>query len=199
LKILGWKVVLRAIDATDLVQLNAWANDPELAQLEGSWHFPSSMEFHRRWFEGLQHDDLNKRFAIDAPDLGLIGLASLMAIDWKNGHATHGMMLGDKETRGKGYGTDTVMAVTRYAFEELRLERLDTTIIEYNAASLHVYCRKCGWKEEGRRRRWFFRAGRYWDQVLAGITREDYLALAASTNYWQTSEGDTPASPRPAE
>lgn len=90
------------------------------------------------------------------------------------------------------------MAVMRYAFEELRLERLDTTMVEYNAASLHVYCRKCGWKEEGRRRHWFFRAGRYWDQVLAGITRKDYLALAASTNYCQASEGGAPVSPRPA-
>ena len=195
MKILGRKVVLRAIEEADLPALHVWANDPELAQLEGSWHFPSSMDFHKRWLEVLQNDELNKRFAIDAPDLGLVGLASLMAIDWKNRHATHGIVLGDKAVRGRGYGTDTIMAVMRYAFEELGLERLDTTIIEYNVMSLDVFCRKCGWKEEGRRKRWYFRAGRYWDQVLVGITREDYLALAASTNYWQVSGSPGPAGP----
>jgi RimJ/RimL family protein N-acetyltransferase len=186
MKILGRRVVLRAIEATDLVQLNTWANDPELAHLEGSWHFPSSMEFHKTWFEALQRDGLNKRFAIQTPDLGLIGLASLMAIDWKNGHAHHGMMLGDKQTRGKGYGTDTIMAVMRYAFEELRLERLETGMIEYNAASLHVYCKKCGWKEEGRMRSWFFHRNRRWDKIITGITKGDYLALIAENKYWDT-------------
>ncbi|HTW93003.1 MAG TPA: GNAT family protein [bacterium] len=186
MNILGKKVVLRAIEPADLTRLNAWANDPELAHLEGSWHFPSSMEFHKRWLEALQEDRLNQRFAISAPDLGLIGLASLMSIDWKNGHAHQGTVLGAKDARDKGYGTDTVMAIMRYAFEELRLERLETFMIEYNAVSLHVYCQKCGWKEEGRRKRRYFQIGRYWDQVLIGITREDYLALIAENKYWDT-------------
>lgn len=59
------------------------------------------MEFQQTWFEALQHDETNKRFTLDVPDFGLVGLASLMAIDWKNWHATNGMMLGDKSTRGK--------------------------------------------------------------------------------------------------
>jgi len=73
------------------------------------------MGFHKKWFESLQGDDLNQRFAIDTPDLGCIGLSSLMNIDWRNNRAWHGVMLGDVDTRGKGYGFDAVMATMRYA------------------------------------------------------------------------------------
>ena len=184
--ILGRKVVLRAIEEGDLPSLHKWANDPEIWHLLGGWHFPGSMEFERRWFLSLQTDSLNQRFAIQAPDVGLIGTANLVQIDWKNGHATHSVMLGDKDVRGRGYGTDATMAIMRYAFEELRLERLESTVIEYNPVSLPVLCGKCGWKEEGRLRRWFFRGNRYWDSIVVGVTRDDYTALIAKNRYWDT-------------
>jgi RimJ/RimL family protein N-acetyltransferase len=186
MNILGRTVMLRAIEEEDLPTLHKWANDPEIWGQLGGWHFPSSMEFERKWFLSLQSDNLNQRFAIQAPNRGLIGTANLVDIDWKNNHAFHGMMLGDKDIRGKGYGTDTIMAIMRYAFEELHLERLDSGMIEYNKISLHTYCQKCGWKEEGRMRRWFFRTNRYWDRIIVGVTREDYTALVAANRYWDT-------------
>ena len=151
----GKRVVLRGIEEEDLPLLHKWANDPEIRHQLGGRHFPSSMDYELRWFASLQTDHLNQRFAIDVPELGLIGTANLVEIDWKNNHAHHGMMLGDKGIRGMGYGIDTIMAVERYAFEELHLERLDGSMIEYNQASLNVYCGKCGWREEGRSRRGF--------------------------------------------
>jgi RimJ/RimL family protein N-acetyltransferase len=190
MNICGRKVTLRAIEEEDLPLLHEWANDPDIWYLLGGWHFPSSMEFERRWFASLQSDPLNQRFAIEAPNLGLIGTANLVEIDWKNNHAYHGMMLGDQAARGRGFGIDTIMAVMRYAFEELHLERLDGSMIEYNVASLNVYCRKCGWKEEGRLRRWYFRRNRYWDKVIVGITRDDYFGLIAENHYWDPG-GDT--------
>jgi RimJ/RimL family protein N-acetyltransferase len=186
MNILGKKVVLRAIEETDLATLHRWANDPEIWYLLGGWHFPSSIEAQKKWFQSLQSDPLNQRFAVDAPELGLIGTANLVEIDWKNNHAFHGMMLGDKDIRGKGYGIDTIMAVMRYAFEELHLERIDGSMIENNQVSLNVYCSKCGWKEEGRLRRWYFRKNRYWDKIVVGITRDDYFALIAENRYWDT-------------
>jgi RimJ/RimL family protein N-acetyltransferase len=77
------------------------------------------------------------------------------------------------------------MATMRYAFEELNLERLDGSMLEYNQISISTYCgKKLGWKEEGRRRNYYFRKGRYWDQILVGITRQDYLELIERTRYW---------------
>ncbi|CAN5174178.1 GNAT family protein [soil metagenome] len=182
----GNKVILRAIEEEDLPQLHIWANDEVLWANLGGWRFPSSFDSLRAWFEGLKGDTLNQRFAIEArADKRLIGTANLVNIDWKNNNAFHGMMLGAEGDRGKGYGCDTVMAIMRYAFDEMHLERLDTDIIEHNEASYALYVGKCGWKEEGRLRRWHFRQGRYWDKFVIGVTRDDYAALAEASQYWR--------------
>jgi RimJ/RimL family protein N-acetyltransferase len=184
MNIIGKEVFLRAIEEDDLPTLHKWANTPELWYMLGGWHFPGSMVSVKKWFDSLQNDQLIQRFAVEAPDSGLIGTANLVNIDWKNRHATHGLMLGDKEIRGKGYGIDTVMAMLRYAFEELNFERLDASIIEYNEPVLGVGLKKCGWKEEGRRRNWYFRQNRYWEQILIGVTRQDYFDLIENNHYW---------------
>ena len=150
MNIKGKKVLLRAIEPQDLAQLQQWANDPEIQSGLGGWHFPSSSEDQRKWYASLSLGSINQRFALETPDHGLIGTANIVDIDWKNGNAFHGLMLGDKEIRGKGYGLDAVMTIMRYAFEELGLHRLDGSMIEYNEASLGLYIGKCGWKEEGR-------------------------------------------------
>lgn len=184
MNIKGKSIILRAIEEKDLEKLHKWANDPEIWYLLGGWHFPSSFDYQKQWFYGLKNDNLNQRFAIEAPEIGIIGTSNIVDIDWKNNHAFHGMMLGDVDTRGKSYGVDTIMATMRYAFEELHFKRLDGSIIEYNTISLNIYCKKLGWKEEGRQRNWYFRKNHYWDRVMVGITREDYFELTKKTNYW---------------
>jgi len=181
----GKKVILRAIEEQDLPQLHQWANDPDIWKLLGGWRFASSFESAKAWFQTLTANEKNLRYAIVTRDDGaLIGTANLVSIDMKNANAFHGMMLGPVAARRQGYGRDTVMTIMRYAFDELRLERLDTDIIEYNAPSYGLYVGACGWKEEGRQRRWHYRQGRYWDRIIVGVTREDYTDLLAQTGYW---------------
>lgn len=185
MKIIGKKITLRAIEESDLHSLHKWANDPVTQDAIGEIHFPSSIDFHRSWFERLKNDPLNQRFVVDAHEDGVIGISSIVNIDWRNRHAWHGLVLGESTHRGRGYGVDSIMATMRYAFDELNLERLDGAMIEYNTASIKAYCgEKLGWKEEGRRRNYFFRKGRYWDQIIVGITRSDYIELVEKTKYW---------------
>lgn len=185
MNIRGKKVLLRAIGEKDLELLHKWANEPEIWYMLGGWHFPSSMDYQKKWFENLKNDSLNQKFAIETPDLGLIGTINLVDIDWKNNHAFTGLQLGDKDIRGKGYGIDTFMAIERYAFEELHLERLDGSVIEYNKPGYGFITKHCGWKEEGRQRNWYFRKNRYWDRIVVGITREDYFELIKKNKYWE--------------
>lgn len=181
----GRKVRLRALEPDDIPHLHRWANDPALWRLLGGWQFPASQASTRTWLDGLAADRLNQRFGIERIEDGLLlGTANLVSIDWKNGTAFHGMMLGDSDIRGQGYGFDTVMTIMRYAFDALRLERLDSDIIEDNAASHRFYVGKCGWREEGRQRGWHFREGRRWDRILIGVTRQDYADLIAESDYW---------------
>lgn len=186
MNITGRLVTLRAVEALDLELLHTWANDPVTQDGIGEIHFPSSLDFHESWFRALKDDPLNQRFVVEAPDGRAIGIASLMNIDWRNRHAWHGLVIGEQTRRGEGLGTDAVMATMRYAFDELGLERLEGAMIEYNEASIAAYCgKRLGWKQEGRRSNYFYRKGRYWDQVLVGITKGEYLSLVEETGYWR--------------
>jgi RimJ/RimL family protein N-acetyltransferase len=186
MSIKGKVVTLRAIEEGDLETLHRWGNDPDLWALLGGWRFPSSMAQMRRWFDGLPGDQLNQRFAIDYPGTGLVGTANLVDINWKDNNAFHGMMIGDPGMRGKGVGVDVIMAMMRYAFDELHLRRLDGSMVAFNEASLAVYCGKCGWKDEGRQRDWYYRRGQYWDRIMVGVHVDDYRALVAANGYWDS-------------
>ena len=111
-------------------------------------------------------------------------MANLVEINWKDRNAFHGMLLGEKDLRGKGYGVDTIMAISRYAFEELGLMRLDSTIISNNEASIAVYTKRCGWQIEGVKKNAYFRRNKWWNQLVIGITRDDYFNLLKDNNYW---------------
>lgn len=180
----GSKVVLRAIEEKDLELLHKWSNDPEINYMLGGWHFPSSIQDQKKWFTGLNLSSNNQKFAIETEELGLIGMVNLVDINWKDKRAFTGMLLGDKDMRGKGYGVDTIMTMNRYAFEELGLMRLDGSMISYNEASVYVYTKKCGWVVEGKKKDAYFRKNQWWDEIIVGITRDNYFELLYSNNYW---------------
>src|SRR5690606_21845615 len=123
MNIKGKKVVLRAIEKRDLELIHQWSNDPEINYMLGGWHFPSSMQDQERWYESFSLNSVNQRFAVETEDFGLIGIANIIEINWKDRNAVYGVILGDKDIRGKGLGTDITMTIQRYVFEELNLKR----------------------------------------------------------------------------
>ena len=106
----------------------------------------------------------------------VIGMANLININFKDGNAEHGLLL-DKKYRGQGYGYAVVQAIMTYAFNELRLNRLETTIIASNQVSINLFVNKCGWAKEGILRNWYFRQGIFIDKVYLGILKEEFLNL----------------------
>lgn len=185
MNIQGKLVTLRAIETADIEQLNVWANSPELWEKLGGWHFPYSKQSTEQWVRNINNNDMkNQVYAIDTKEHGLIGTANLVNIDWKNKNAFHGMMLGDKESRGKGYAQDAVMTIMRYAFDELGLNRLDGDMISSNTLSINFYTKRCGWEVEGVKKDWFYRKGGFLDKVVVGITRSRFDEFNKLIDYW---------------
>ena len=61
----------------------------------------------------------------------------------------------------------------KYAFEELQLNKLYSTILEYNKASLSLY-KKCGWSIDGVLRESTFKENRYVNELAVSILKKDY-------------------------
>ncbi|MFC5542457.1 GNAT family N-acetyltransferase [Ureibacillus suwonensis] len=184
MNIKGKIVTLRAMEEEDQELLREMINDPEIEKMVGGYSFPVSKIQQRKWFESNINSQNNLRLIIETEEDGAIGFANIVNIDWKNRSAFHGIKIARKQFRSKGIGTDTVMAVMKYAFEELQLNRLDGTIIDYNEASKALYLKKCGWKIEGVRRKAVFKQNAYHDELIVGILREEYEDLIKETRYW---------------
>jgi RimJ/RimL family protein N-acetyltransferase len=181
--IYGKNILLRAMEPEDMEMLRATTNDPEIERMVGGWSFPISKAEQMNWYNRVISDKNNLRFIIETlEDHRAVGMVNLVEIDWKNRSAFHGIKLSPDTPKGRGIGTDAVMALMRYAFEELQLVRLDTTWVEYNMPSLGLY-KKCGWTVEGKKKKAKFSKGQYYDVYVGGILAEDYFEAKSRLNW----------------
>lgn len=184
MNIKGKIVTLRAMEEEDQELLREMINDPDIEKMVGGYSFPVSKAQQLSWFHTNSNTQDNIRLIIETKDDGPIGFANIVNIDWKNRSAFHGIKISNKKFRSRGIGTDTVMAIMKYTFEELQLNRLDGTIIKYNEPSKKLYCEKCGWQVEGIKRRAVFKLNEYHDEIMVGILRDEYFELISNNKYW---------------
>lgn len=84
----------------------------------------------------------------------------------------------DQAKAGHGYVPESVVVLTRFAFEQLRLHRLEICIIPRNANSLRVVA-KLGWRHEGRAERFLEINGVWEDHDRFGFTAEEWQSRVA--------------------
>ena len=105
----------------------------------------------------------------------LIGEIVLDVVDWSGRDAFVGLGIGETEYWSKGYGTDVMNVLLRFAFTEINLRRVTLTVFEYNPRAIRSY-EKAGFQHEGRKRLLLNREGKRWDELYMGILREEWLA-----------------------
>ena len=106
-------------------------------------------------------------------DPRLMGRAVIQWIEWANGHGFIRLGIGAAEDRGKGYGSQALKMLLRFAFAELNLFRLSAIVPDYNSAAIRLLA-KHGFVEEVRRRQSLERDGRRWDLLVFGLLAEEW-------------------------
>ena len=79
-----------------------------------------------------------------------------------------------KEVQSNGLATDAYMTLFNFAFNELRLHRIETSAFDDNFASLKFH-EKQGCKREGIKREAAFKNGGYKNIVTLGCLKEDFV------------------------
>jgi RimJ/RimL family protein N-acetyltransferase len=131
----------------------------------------------QKWIEKQQESETTFAFTIRTlADDRIIGGIGLDGIRWTHRDCFVGIGLGEREFWGKGYGTDAMRIILRYAFTELNLHRVTLDVFEYNQRGVRSY-EKAGFVIEGRSRGLILREGRRWDVIFMGILREDWINL----------------------
>jgi RimJ/RimL family protein N-acetyltransferase len=174
----GQKVRLRPLRIDDAEQSFIASLDSSSRQfLQLGIELPTSVEIQKSVLE--KHVDCKDTegvivFAIENLEGINVGGLSLHSRDPKNGTFSFGVII-DREHRGKGYATEAVRILLMYGFWEQRYQKCNSACAHTNGASIRLH-KKLGFMEEGRRRRQLFFNGQYHDDILFGMTREEFDA-----------------------
>lgn len=167
----GGRVTLRPPTKDELPRYTEWFADMEVTRFLGRRE-PPTLDQEQDWYKRMAEGRNDVVWAIDFED-EFVGGTAIHAIDWINRHAVTGIFIGEKRHWRKGIATEAMALRTRYAFEELNLNKLKTRAFVDNEASKRALL-KTGYRQSGVERQEMFREGRWHDLWVAELLREDW-------------------------
>lgn len=173
--ILGERVALGPHRRDLLPTYLRWINDfATLRTLGGIPPRPTTYEQEVAWYDRQASNEI--RFTVYERDTWRpIGTTSLNEIDCRNRTATFGIMIGEPDARGKGYGTEVTSLTLDFAFTALGLHNVLLTVAEFNQAGRRAY-EKVGFRECGRRRECRWMAGKLWDTIYMECLASEFTS-----------------------
>lgn len=171
-------VKLEYFTEEDFQQLIDWIPNEEFCLQWGgpAFTFPLTNEQLNDYLQHANKDNADKYVfkAIDETNNEVIGHISLGNVDKANESARVGKVLvGSTNSRSKGYGTQMMSAILKFAFEELNLHKVTLGVFDFNKSAIKCY-KKVGFQEEG-----FLRDARkngqeYWNLIEMGILESEW-------------------------
>lgn len=162
-------------DAVDYYEQNYCPLDQEAARLTGSRKEFTKEEIESFFIKSIEEDD-TYLFLIIAPDGRIIGESVINEIDWHLRCANFRIALYHPAERGKGIGTWATEATRDYAFEKLKLHRLELDVFSFNSRAEKTYL-KAGFKREGVLKDAILDGDKYADDILMAILEDEWKAL----------------------
>ena len=152
---------------------NAWEQDTLfMRMLDDSPITLWSKKMTKEWLE--KHLDDFIQFTIftkaDNTPVGFIGLNDVNHV---SGDGWVGVGIGDRDNWDKGYGTDAMRVMLRYAFCMLNLHHVSLSVFDYNPRAIRSY-EKAGFVREGVEPQYLERDGVRYDVILMGILRSEW-------------------------
>ena len=176
---MGDLVTLRPVTEDDLSWLESLRDGPVAAGLHG-WHGWSDPKRRRRqWAEsGLLGDDGGTLIVLH--DTDRVGDVSWRKV--KTGPTAFSWAIGiglAPEFRGRGYGSEAQRLLARYLFAHTQVNRIEATTEITNVAEQRAL-EKAGFTREGILRGATFRQGRWHDQVIYSVLRDEVKLMDAT-------------------
>src|SRR5581483_3020682 len=177
--IAGERVILRAWERED-VQARWEAEqsiDSELLQRLRDWYEPprSLAQRESEYESEVSEPDATTISLVVVADGRAIGDVNLFQIETRNRNALIGIGIWRPQDCDRGYGTDAMRTMLRWAFGHLNLHRVELSVDAENARAIHVY-EKLGFVREGMRREQHYDGGRYHDELIMGVLAHEFAA-----------------------
>ena len=168
----GKLIRLRPPKPEDAEVMIGWFEDLEATRFL-QLRNPPSIEMEKEWLESTGKDPNSVIWVVEA-DGSAVGTTGIREIDWKNGFGTTGTLIGDKTQWKKGIGREAMQLRARYAFTVMPLRKLKSSYFDGNVASGRAQA-AVGYREVGRFHADRYVDGRWVDEIITELLREDWL------------------------
>ena len=168
----GQKVMLREKRVEDGEDDHRWRADQELAELDAAPRLRQPLDdFLRDYANELKYPTpWVRRYGIDTLEGLHIGNCMVYDIDNFKGQCEVGILVGNRDYWGRGYGREAVQLLVAQCFKNVAMQRLYLHTLEWNARARRAFA-GCGFREVKAVRR----AG--YNFILMELTREEWEAL----------------------
>jgi len=170
----GERIYLREVRPSDVNEAYYhWMNEWEVTRYLESRFYPNSMESLREYVTSKVGDQKNVFLAIILKhNHQHIGNIKLGPINWIHRFSDIGLLIGDKSCWGQGYAAEAIRVMAAYAFERLNLRKVTASCYSTNVGSVRAF-EKVGFVREGLRPSQYYSDGKYVDQILLGLVRDN--------------------------
>ena len=172
----GELIRLRATEPGDAEAHYILNQDMHTSRMLDMVYPPSSMARMIKWADeatqkGFDNDEFS--FQMESIESGqLVGHIATHFAQRRVGVFSYGINV-YTDQQGKGYASEAVRLVLRYYFDELRYQKCNVQVNAINPESIRLH-ERLGFVGEGRLRRVVFTEGEFSDQLLYGITAEEF-------------------------
>lgn len=170
------RLKFRSIKKKDANDIFEYSSDPRTSRFL-MWEPHESLEYTKRFIEVIsakyKSGEYNDWAIVLKENKKMIGTCGFTRIDERNNIAEIGYVI-NPEYWGKGLATEAAKKVVEFAFEELKVNRVEARFLYGNEGSLQVM-KKIGMKFEGYYRDALVVKGKYRTVGVASILRREYI------------------------
>lgn len=171
-------IFFRAFEMSDAVFISTLRKIDEFENLIGGNKRFIALAREQKWIESLIFNDYQDKFYVaicEKTTENIIGYTSVSDIDHINKSCFWSGIKIHPDFNGKGYGTQTVLLILKFVFEELNMERCTGQCLEEHIVAKNLM-EKVGFKVEALQRHSIFKNGKYHNQFVLSILKQDYAS-----------------------
>lgn len=167
---------LREIDEADLPLVLEWRNAEDVRNNMYTNHV-ISIDEHRSWWES-QKNNPRTRLLICELDGSAVGVITFTNYTGPEGIATWAFYSGDRARKGVGVAME--VAALNYAFDNLRVRKLECEVLDFNSSVIRFHLRH-GFRVEGILREGYVRDGKPYDVYRLAMLARDWYKFIKPT------------------
>ncbi len=171
----GSRVLIRPIEKSDVTEAYvSWLNDPEVNQYLETRYSEQTLETVNEFVRSKIESDAEFLFAIiDLEANSHVGNIKLGPVDLRHSRADISLFIGNKSAWGKGFATEAIALITKFAFEGRELAKVNAGCYVDNKGSEKAFL-KCGFEQEGYFKKQCNFNGKRMDSIMLGLPRSAY-------------------------